>query len=110
MPCPIRQIRDASDIGTTRRKGAGLRAEKPFTIRPGPNNPVGLVWIGLTGEGYGIHGAPNPEKVGKTESHGCVRLTNWDALQLASALTKGAPVDFIGEQNRHSERRDRRRR
>src|SRR5215510_15713237 len=88
----------------------GVRAEKPFTIKPGPNNPVGLVWIGLTGEGYGIHGTPNPEKVGKTESHGCVRLTNWDALQLASTLTKGAPVDFIGEQNRHSERRDRRRR
>jgi lipoprotein-anchoring transpeptidase ErfK/SrfK len=76
----------------------GVEAQKPFTIKPGPNNPVGLVWIGLTGEGYGIHGTPEPGKVSKTASHGCVRLTNWDALQLASALRKGAPVQFDGEQ------------
>jgi len=76
----------------------GVRTTKPFTIGPGPNNPVGVVWIGLTGEGYGIHGTPEPGKVGKTQSHGCVRLTNWDALQLASGVSKGTSVDFIGEQ------------
>jgi len=87
----------------------GVRATKPFTIEPGPNNPVGVVWIGLTGEGYGIHGTPEPGKVGKTQSHGCVRLTNWDALQLASIVSKGTSVDFIGEQKR-SGSRDRRHR
>ena len=52
----------------------GVRSTKPFTIKPGPNNPVGLVWIGLTpGEGIGIHGTPDPSKVSKSESHGCVR-------------------------------------
>jgi lipoprotein-anchoring transpeptidase ErfK/SrfK len=76
----------------------GVRSTKPFTIKPGPNNPVGLVWIGLSGEGYGVHGTPEPSKISKAESHGCVRLTNWDALQLASAVSKGTPVEFIGEQ------------
>jgi len=76
----------------------GVRASKPFTIKPGPNNPVGVVWIGLSREGYGIHGTPDPSKVSKTESHGCIRLTNWDALQLAAAVTKGIPVDFIGDE------------
>jgi lipoprotein-anchoring transpeptidase ErfK/SrfK len=74
----------------------GVKTDKPFTIKPGPNNPVGLVWIGLTGEGYGIHGTPDPDKVSKTASHGCVRLTNWDALQLAAAVKKGTPVGFVG--------------
>jgi lipoprotein-anchoring transpeptidase ErfK/SrfK len=76
----------------------GVRSTKPFTIKPGPNNPVGLVWIGLSAEGYGVHGTPEPSKISKAESHGCVRLTNWDALQLASAVSKGTPVEFIGEQ------------
>jgi lipoprotein-anchoring transpeptidase ErfK/SrfK len=76
----------------------GVKTQKPFTIKPGPNNPVGLVWIGLTGEGYGIHGTPEPDKVSKTASHGCVRLTNWDALQLAAALRKSVPVEFTGDQ------------
>jgi lipoprotein-anchoring transpeptidase ErfK/SrfK len=83
----------------------GVRTDKPFTIKPGPNNPVGLVWIGLTGEGYGIHGTPEPSKVGKTQSHGCVRLTNWDALQLASDVRKGVPVDFVGQRNQLGPRR-----
>jgi lipoprotein-anchoring transpeptidase ErfK/SrfK len=76
----------------------GVRTNKPFTIRPGPNNPVGVVWIGLTGEGYGIHGTAEPAKVGKTQSHGCVPLTNWDALQLAAGVRKGVVVEFVGEQ------------
>lgn len=76
----------------------GVKTREPFTIKPGPNNPVGVVWIGLSGEGYGIHGTPEPSKVSKTESHGCVRLTNWDALQLASVVAKGTAVDFIGDE------------
>jgi lipoprotein-anchoring transpeptidase ErfK/SrfK len=74
----------------------GVKARNAFTINPGPNNPVGLVWIGLSSEGYGIHGTPEPGKVSKSESHGCVRLTNWDALQLADAVRKGVSVEFTG--------------
>src|SRR5262245_5877060 len=87
----------------------GVRSKEPFTIKPGPNNPVGLVWIGLSGEGYGVHGTPDPSKISKAESHGCVRLTNWDALQLASAVSKGTPVEFIGEQKSPSASKQHRR-
>jgi lipoprotein-anchoring transpeptidase ErfK/SrfK len=76
----------------------GVRTTKPFTIKPGPNNPVGVVWIGLSREGYGIHGTADPSKVSKTESHGCIRLTNWDALSLASVTAKGTVVDFSGDE------------
>jgi lipoprotein-anchoring transpeptidase ErfK/SrfK len=76
-------------------KFKGVEAQEKFTIKPGPNNPVGLVWIALTGEGYGIHATPEPDKVGKSASHGCVRLTNWDALQLAGMVEKGTPVEFL---------------
>jgi lipoprotein-anchoring transpeptidase ErfK/SrfK len=72
----------------------GVKARKAFEIKPGPNNPVGAVWIQLTGEGYGIHGTPEPDKVGKSASHGCVRLTNWNALELASMVDKGVTVEF----------------
>jgi lipoprotein-anchoring transpeptidase ErfK/SrfK len=68
-----------------------------LTIKAGPNNPVGAVWIDLTRETYGIHGAPEPRLVGKTASHGCVRLTNWDAVQLSKAVEKGTKVIFLGE-------------
>jgi len=61
-------------------------------IAPGPNNPVGLVWIDLSKEHYGIHGTPRPENVGKTQSHGCIRLTNWDATELGSAVKPGIPA------------------
>jgi lipoprotein-anchoring transpeptidase ErfK/SrfK len=73
----------------------GVKAKQPFTINPGPNNPVGVVWIALSVKGYGIHGTPEPSKVSKTESHGCVRLTNWDAKKLASMVNKGATVAFL---------------
>ena len=73
----------------------GVSATKPFTIKPGPNNPVGLVWIGLAAEGFGIHGTPDPAKVSKVESHGCIRLTNWDADDLSKRVTKGTPVMFV---------------
>ena len=61
-------------------------------IAPGPNNPVGRVWIGLSKEHYGIHGTAEPANIGRTESHGCIRLTNWDALELAKAVSVGMPV------------------
>jgi lipoprotein-anchoring transpeptidase ErfK/SrfK len=75
----------------------GVHAATKFTIKPGPNNPVGVVWIALTGEGYGIHGTPEPDKVGKTASHGCIRLTNWDAMDLSTRVEKGTPVTFLDE-------------
>ena len=63
-------------------------------IPPGPNSPVGVVWIDLSKPHYGIHGTPEPSSIGKTESHGCVRLTNWDALTLASLVKPGTKVIF----------------
>jgi lipoprotein-anchoring transpeptidase ErfK/SrfK len=74
----------------------GPRSKGKLTIRPGPNNPVGVVWIDLSIPTYGIHGAPEPKLVGKVASHGCVRLTNWDARQLASAVKPGVKVSFVG--------------
>lgn len=61
-------------------------------IKPGPNNPVGVVWMGLSKEHYGIHGTEHPNTIGHTQSHGCVRLTNWDAMELAGLVSKGTPV------------------
>ena len=64
-------------------------------IPAGPNGPVGVVWIDITKEHYGIHGTPEPRTVGHTASHGCVRLTNWDAMTLASMVGKGSKVLFV---------------
>jgi lipoprotein-anchoring transpeptidase ErfK/SrfK len=61
-------------------------------IAPGPNNPVGMVWIDLSKEHYGIHGTPVPSTIGKTESHGCIRVTNWDVLELADMVKPGTPA------------------
>ena len=60
--------------------------KKELTLPPGPNGPVGLVWIDLAKPTYGIHGTPEPSEVGKTASHGCVRLTNWDAKALSKLI------------------------
>ena len=73
----------------------GVKARQPFTVKPGPNNPVGLVWIDLSKPSYGIHGTPDPTKIGKTQSHGCIRLTNWDAVDLARRVRKGVQVAFL---------------
>ena len=78
-------------------KFKGVKSKTTFTIEPGPNNPVGSYWIGLSAEGFGIHGTPNPSKVSKSESHGCIRLTNWDAVLLGSNIKKGTPVVFVDE-------------
>jgi lipoprotein-anchoring transpeptidase ErfK/SrfK len=64
-------------------------------IPAGPNGPVGSVWIDISKPHYGIHGTPEPGSVGHTSSHGCVRLTNWDALKLAAMVGKGTKVEFV---------------
>jgi len=68
--------------------------DEKATIKPGPNNPVGVLWIDLSLEHYGIHGTPEPGNVGHTESHGCVRLTNWDAARVAALVKPGTRVLF----------------
>jgi lipoprotein-anchoring transpeptidase ErfK/SrfK len=74
---------------------AGVTATRSLKIARGPNNPVGAAWIGLDKPSFGIHGTPEPEKVGSAASHGCVRLTNWDALALAHMVRRGTVVDFL---------------
>ena len=78
------------DIITESEEGKALG--RKLLIPPGPNNPVGLAWIGLDLPGYGIHGTPEPEKVGRTESHGCFRLANWDAVTLLGIVSVGMVV------------------
>jgi lipoprotein-anchoring transpeptidase ErfK/SrfK len=68
---------------------------KVLTLQPGPNGPVGTVWIALSKPTYGIHGTPEPSKIGKTQSHGCIRLTNWDATELAKMASAGVTVEFV---------------
>lgn len=76
-------------------KGRNWGPDETLTIAAGPNNPIGGTWIDLSKEGYGIHGSPDPRMVGKRSSHGCVRLTNWDAAELARAVETGATVEFV---------------
>jgi lipoprotein-anchoring transpeptidase ErfK/SrfK len=78
-------------------KFKGVHVNHKLTVASGPNNPVGVVWIDLTKDSYGIHGTPDPERIGKTYSHGCIRLTNWDALDLAKRVRKGTRVAFVDE-------------
>jgi lipoprotein-anchoring transpeptidase ErfK/SrfK len=66
-------------------------------VPPGPNNPVGTAWISLSLPGYGMHGTPHPEQIGKTESHGCFRLANWNATRLAGMVEIGIPVEVTVE-------------
>ena len=68
--------------------------DQELIIPPGANNPVGGIWIDLSKAGYGIHGSPDPQLIGKTASHGCVRLTNWDAKELAGSVNPGTTVSF----------------
>ncbi|QIO35522.1 L,D-transpeptidase family protein [Bradyrhizobium sp. 1(2017)] len=76
-------------------KFKSVKSKKPFDIKPGPNNPVGAYWIGLSAQGYGIHGTAEPDKVSKSASHGCVRLTNWDARVIGENVKRGIQVDFL---------------
>ncbi|RYF92628.1 MAG: murein L,D-transpeptidase [Caulobacteraceae bacterium] len=66
-----------------------------LTLPPGPNNPVGSVWIALSKETFGIHGSDEPKEIGKKFSHGCIRLTNWDIEELASKVKAGVKVSFV---------------
>lgn len=68
--------------------------DKAALLPPGPNGPVGVIWLDLSKEHYGIHGTPNPETIGRAESHGCIRLTNWDAARLAMMVKPGTPAIF----------------
>jgi len=68
---------------------------KVLTIPPGPNGPVGTIWIALDKPTYGIHGTPDPSRIGRSQSHGCIRLTNWDATELAKMVKPGVMVEFV---------------
>jgi lipoprotein-anchoring transpeptidase ErfK/SrfK len=72
-----------------------VSASRSLTLPRGPNSPVGTMWIGLEKPSYGIHGTSEPEKVGLAFSHGCVRLTNWDVVELAQMVRKGTEVVFL---------------
>ena len=72
---------------------ASAKAEKA-TLPPGPNGPVGVAWIDISKPHYGIHGTPNPETIGRAESHGCIRLTNWDVARLSLMVKSGVPLIF----------------
>lgn len=73
------------------------RISGPLRIPPGPRNPVGRCWVALSLPGYGMHGTPNPELIGKTGSHGCFRLTNWDAIRLGKIVEAGTRVVFSAQ-------------
>src|SRR3546814_13943369 len=69
-------------------------AEAKAKLPPGPNGPVGVVWIDISKPHYGIHGTPEPQMIGRSESHGCIRLTNWDAARLSQLVKPGTPAIF----------------
>ena len=101
---------DPLPIGKWKVKGVGRNPDYAFDpallrdvpasegkhrLPPGPNSPVGVVWIDLNKEHYGLHGTPEPQAIGRSESNGCVRLTNWDAARLAEMVSVGTRVDFV---------------
>jgi lipoprotein-anchoring transpeptidase ErfK/SrfK len=73
----------------------GRRSSDFYTIPPGPRNPVGIVWIGLNKKGIGIHGTDSPDTIGRSASHGCIRLANWDAARLVNQVTVGMTVEVF---------------
>lgn len=110
-PATTGSVHDPLPLGTWKINGVGWNppynynpnlfwdaegGEKKAKLKPGPNSPVGLVWIDLSKPHYGIHGTPVPSAIGKTSSHGCIRLTNWDAAELAKIVTPGMPA-ILGE-------------
>ncbi|RYY59249.1 MAG: L,D-transpeptidase, partial [Comamonadaceae bacterium] len=68
------------------------KTDKKVRLPPGPNNPVGLAWLGLSREHWGIHGTAEPSQMARVETNGCIRLTNWDVLRLTTVAGKGMPV------------------
>jgi lipoprotein-anchoring transpeptidase ErfK/SrfK len=73
----------------------GRRSDRFHIIPPGPRNPVGIVWIGLNKKGIGVHGTDSPETIGRSASHGCIRLANWDAARLVDQVTVGMNVEIF---------------
>ena len=72
---------------------SGVRSENAYNLPPGPNNPVGIVWMAINRPSVGMHGTPTPDRIGRNESHGCIRMANWDAFVLSQLVTKGTPVE-----------------
>jgi lipoprotein-anchoring transpeptidase ErfK/SrfK len=70
------------------------KGDRKAMIPPGPNNPVGIIWLDISKPHYGIHGTPEPQNIGRTESHGCIRMTNWDAGRLSLMVKPGTPAVF----------------
>jgi lipoprotein-anchoring transpeptidase ErfK/SrfK len=96
-PSGMRKVRTvAANPKYYYRPDLGIRGgpDRNLVVAAGPNNPVGNIWIDLDEPGYGLHGTPDPEDIGKEFSHGCVRLTNWDAKELADMVREGTPVYF----------------
>ncbi len=71
----------------------GKRSDTAYELPPGPNNPVGIVWLAINIPSRGIHGTPSPDQIGRNASHGCIRTANWDAWVLAQRIKKGTPVE-----------------
>lgn len=71
----------------------GVRSDNAYNLPPGPNNPVGIVWMAINRPSVGMHGTPNPDQIGRNESHGCIRMANWDAFVLSQLIEKGTPVE-----------------
>ncbi len=72
---------------------SGVRSENAYNLPPGPNNPVGIVWMAINLPSVGMHGTPTPDRIGRNESHGCIRMANWDAFVLSQLVAKGTPVE-----------------
>jgi len=71
----------------------GVRSDEAYELPPGPNNPVGIVWMAINRPSVGMHGTPTPDQIGRNESHGCIRLANWDAFVLCQLIGKGTPLE-----------------
>jgi hypothetical protein len=71
----------------------GKRSDTAYELPPGPNNPVGIVWLAINIPSRGIHGTPSPDQIGRNQSHGCIRTANWDAWILAQLIKKGTPLE-----------------
>jgi lipoprotein-anchoring transpeptidase ErfK/SrfK len=71
----------------------GVRSENAYNLPPGPNNPVGIVWMAINRPSVGMHGTPTPDRIGRNESHGCIRMANWDAFVLSQLIVKGTPLE-----------------
>ncbi|OYX16380.1 MAG: hypothetical protein B7Z16_11570 [Algoriphagus sp. 32-45-6] len=72
----------------------GERSDKTYLLSPGPNNPVGVIWVALNKPGIGLHGTSDPDAIGRSASHGCVRLANWDIARLATRVRAGVVVSI----------------